>query len=159
MKYAEIEKYFNGTEEDMVALLKDITPIFDMIDDYSQQILQNVMTTISEYEKAKTQLIGCIMTLNPILSSALTAKKNGMLHYYVDLKREIENKAPIADEKGKLIKEKFVDGSTKTESEEHVATYRRVRNIIQGYINSAWAGVNDCESRIIPFKAEYGKTK
>jgi len=159
MKYTTIEKYFTGKEEDMVTLLKDITPIFDIIDDYSQEILHGVMTTIKEYEDAKTKLIGCIMTLNPILSMAITAKKNGMLHYYVAQKREIENKAPIADEKGKLVKEKFVDGATKTESEEYVATFRRVRNIIQGYINASWAGVNDCESRIIPFKAEYGKTK
>jgi len=159
MKYAEIEKYFNGSEEDMVTLLKDITPIFDMVDDYAQQILQNVMTTITEYEKAKTQLIGCIMTLNPILSAAMTEKRNRVLHYSVKQKREIENKVPVADEKGKLIKEKFVVGATEIEAEESVATYRRVRNIIQGYINASWAGVNSCDGMVSSLKAEYSKTK
>ena len=159
MKYTKIEQYFNGKEEDMVTLLKDITPIFDMIDDYSQQILNEVMTTIGEFEEAKTKLIGCIMTLNPILSVAMTYKRNGMLKYFVEQKKEIENKHPIADEKGKLIKEKFVAGATETEAEESVAIYRRIRNIIQGYINASWAGVNDCESRILGSKTEYNKTK
>jgi len=157
MKYTKIEQYFNGNEEDMVALLKDISPIFDMIDDFSQQILQNIMTTITEYQDCRTKLVGCIMTLNPILSAAMTVKRNKMLHYYVEQKREIENKSPVTDEKGKMVKEKFVAGATETEAEESVAIYRRVRNIIQGYLNSAWAGVNDCESRILPNKAEYKK--
>ena len=159
MKYAEIEKYFNGSEEDMVLLLKEITPVFDMISDSSQQIITGGLTTIKECEETKTKLIGCIMTLNPILSAAMTAKRNGMLHYYVKEKREIENKAPVDEGKGKMVKEKFVAGATETEAEESVAIYRRVRNILEGYIKSAWAGVTDCESRIVPFKAEYSKTK
>ena len=82
-----------------------------------------------------------------------------MLHYFVKEKRTIENKPAVANDKGKMEKEKFIAGATETEAEESVATYRRVRNMLEGYIKSAWAGVTDCESRIVPFKAEYGKSK
>ena len=154
MKYDKLMEYFTS-EEKLVVLITDIKPIFDVIDDYTQQILQNVMVTIPEFEKAKSQLVGCVMELNPVLSASMTAKRNGELHFYVAKKREIESRPATIDEKGKSVKEKFVDGATQTESEESVADYRRVRNIVQGYINSAWAGIKDSEDRIINLKVEH----
>lgn len=154
MKYDKVINYF-VVEKGLNDLINDIKPIFDLIDDYTQQILQNVMVTIPEFEKAKSQLVGCVMELNPVLSAAMTAKRNGELHFYVNKKREIENRPATIDDKGKSVKEKFVDGATQTESEESVADYRRVRNIVQGYINSAWAGIKDSEDRIINLKTEH----
>ena len=154
MKYNNLIMYFTSQDK-LEELIKELIPTFDMIDDYGKQILGNIMSISDEFIEARSRLRGALIELNPILSAAMTAKRNGMLHYYVKEKREIENKTPEKDEKGKLVKEKFAAGATETEAEESVAEFRRVRNILQGYINACLTGIKDCEDRLMDLKVEY----
>jgi hypothetical protein len=154
MTFDKIEKYFQ-TKEGLADILVECTPVFDMIDDYSTQLIQNVLSTIDEFKEMRTKLAGAIMFLNPVYSTAITIKKNEEMRFFVEKKREIENKPPTIDEKGKAVKEKFVSGAVEGEASEHVAAYRRVRNILDGYLKAAWAGISDADSRIENLKKEY----
>jgi hypothetical protein len=150
---SQIEVYFKD-EKGLMELLKLCEEKFKVIDSYAQQFEQNLMSTCGEYSTAKEQIAGIKMFLNDIYSEAITWKKNKEQAKYMELKIAIENKPPVDDGKGKLTKEKFSSAPTEIEASVSVATWRRVRNILEGKINSCWDSLKICEQRIIEIKGE-----
>ena len=146
MKFSKIEQYFE-TKEGMVLLLKECESVFDTVDDYSNQFMQGLLSTEIELDAVIDTLAGIISFLNPIYSVAITAKKNREVIQYMAIKRDVEGRAPTVDEKGKQVKEKFTSASAEIEATVFVAGERRIRNVIEGYLNSSWAIKNSAEKR------------
>ena len=158
MLLEQIKTYFE-TEEGLGNLLKLLQEKFTRIDFYQNQLELHAMGAVEQYCEAKEELAGIKMFLNPIYSEAITWKSNKEKKRYMQLKIGIENKPAIQDEKGKLTKEKFSSAPTEVEASEYVANYRRVRNVIEGYINSCWDGIKSCEQRIVELKGENALNK
>ena len=148
MKYDELIKYFQ-TDEEIATLLKKLAgDYFDVIDDYSGQLLQGILTTSDELNKAKTELAAIIANLQPIYSKALSMKKQKEYRYYVVKKQTAESTGG-----------KFTDGSTQIEAKDAVSVYRDIRDVICGYLKSAEALYFDCKDRTENNRKEYNKTE
>jgi len=117
--------YFD-TKEGLIKLLTDFQDIFTLLDEISGQLLQGFYSTSEDYKKILNQATGIYGSLEPLYSLAIATKENAELKYYVEKKRELENKG-----------EKIVAASLDKESSESVAEIRRIRNILEGYVNVA----------------------
>jgi len=141
MNYAKIAEYFASDEkieELLEALKKDY---FDVIDDYTQQIAADIISTIEDLRKAKTALTVIYASLQPIYSKALTLKKQKEYRYFVEHKDE-----------GSAA-------SMTVASKDAVRLYRDVRDIIFGYLKAAESLIYDCKDRIEQSRKEYNTTK
>ena len=137
MQYKEILSYFE-TDEGITKLLEVLTEnFFNPIDDYSAQLIQDVVKSKEELREAKTRLAGMIGMLNVIYSKALSLKKQKEYRYYVQKKEECEKNGT-----------KFVDGATEKESKDYVRNYRDVRDLLFGYIKSAESSLFDCKDNL-----------
>jgi hypothetical protein len=117
--------YFDS-KEGLIKLLTDFQDIFTLLDEISGQLLQGFYSTSEDYRKILDQATGCYGSLETVYSLAIATKENAELRYYVEKKRELENKG-----------EKIVAASLDKESSESVADIRRIRNICEGYVNVA----------------------
>jgi hypothetical protein len=77
------------------------------------------------------------LAINPLLSLAETEKSNREVVHFVENKRATENAGG-----------KFVATAGSTEASAHVATFRRVRNILEGYVESAKMAISTCQSNL-----------
>ena len=87
MNYAYFE-----SDEGLIKLLEDYKEIFALLDDISSQILQGVASTVDDYKNYLNQSTGAYGTLEPLYSLAIAHKENSELRYYVERKRELENR-------------------------------------------------------------------
>ena len=91
MNYKEIESYFVDDSK-LEKLLELLVETFDRINYYSTLFRDRiVMENPREIETALSELTGLYMFLKPIVSIAITEKKNREERYYNQRKIEIEN--------------------------------------------------------------------
>ena len=135
--------YFE-TEEGLTKLLEDYKEVFTLLDDISQQLLQGIITTIDGYKEILNQATGAYGTLEPLYSLSVAHKENEELRYYVEKKRELENKG-----------EKVVAASLEKESSLAVAEFRRVRAILEGYVESCSKGIGTCQTQLKRFELQW----
>jgi len=120
-----MKEYFNS-EEGLNKLLTDNNDIFTLLDDISGQLLQGILSTGDDYVLILNQATGAYGVLEPLYSLSIAHKENAELLHYVEAKRALEAKA-----------EKFTAASLDKEASESVASIRRVRNILEGYVSVA----------------------
>jgi len=89
----------------------------------------------NEISAALTELAGIYMSLAPKAALAETEKANRELKHYHTRKMEVENAG-----------EKFVATAMEKEASGHVASYRRVRNLIQAYLESVEKSIQVAQS-------------
>jgi len=130
-----IEKGFIK-KETLEEVLKVCKLHFAKIDHYTKK-LRLEPDKIGQLENIMVRLAGEQGFLEPILGLAITYKKNQELHYYVERKITIENEG-----------KKFSSAPNERESSEHVAEYRRVRNILQAYVDVCKAGISAIQTRL-----------
>lgn len=130
-----IEQYFKK-ESTLESVLKYCATHFEKIDVYSSH-LRKKPDDIAQLNKIMILAVGQQTFLEPILGLAITYKKNTQEIYY--------NKKRIAIEKEE---KKFTSAPVEKEASAHVADYRRVRNIIQAYVNSCKAMISAIQSRL-----------
>ena len=148
MKYEKLIEYFKD-DESLTNLLGYLAEnYFDVIDDYKEQYLNDIISTPDELIKVKKHLQAIISSLEPIYSKGLSLKKQKEYRYYVEKKEKCEQEGT-----------KFVDGATTTESKDAVRLYRDVRDIIRGYLNAANGLYYDIRDTLDRMKIEYSKTK
>ena len=129
-------EYFES-QEGLIKLLTTYKDIFDMIDDYGQQFIAGVLSTQSGYKEALTKLTGAYITLEPLFSVAVAYKLNEELKFYVEKKREMEANG-----------EKITAAHLDKESSHSVGEIRRVRSILEGYVNACEKGIITCQTQI-----------
>lgn len=136
MKYENIVAYFNE-ENGIENLIKDYKPIFDMIDDIGADFLQNMCTTMPEYKERLNKLTGAYISLEPLYSLAVAHKLNEETSAYVRTKEETEQRG------GKVI-----SAAIEKQASLAVANFRRIRNILEGYVLSCEKGIVTCQTQM-----------
>jgi len=130
-----VEKHF-AKKSTLEEVLKVCQEHFAKIDHYTN-ILRKKPDVIGNLESILIRLTGEQGFLEPILGLAITYKKNQELHYYVERKIAIENEG-----------KKFSSAPNEREASEHVAEYRRVRNLLQAYVDVCKAGISAIQTRL-----------
>lgn len=129
-------KYFETTEG-LAKLLVDYQEMFTLVDEYGQQFIAGVLSTSDDYREALNKLTGAYMCLEPLFSTSEAYKLNQELQFYVEKKRELEAKG-----------EKVVAASLEKEASYSVEGYRRVRNILEGYVLASEKGIITCQTQL-----------
>ena len=135
MNIFKIEKYFDN-EPTLEKLLTELNVIFTRIDYYSNLFRNGILENQKETVKALSELTGIYMYLKPIFLVSVTIKENNELRYYIDKKEQISKES----------EKKFVSAATEREASLSVSNYRRVRNIIEAYLDSTVQGIQSCQS-------------
>jgi hypothetical protein len=149
MQYNKIIDYFSS-EEKMLELLKVLKEeCFDVIDDYTAQIIAGTITTSEEMRKAKSQLVGIFSYLQPIYSKALSLKKQEEYRYFSRTKNDSDKNEKI----------KFSAATTELLAKDYVKIYRDIRDVLCGYLKSAEALIYDFKDGIEQNRNEYQKQK
>jgi len=135
MRVRELEKLFKS-EDTLEEVLDKCKEDFELIDYNANTVLKmNLSSNPEEVKKTLNELSGASMNLRPILAIAKTIKKNKELVKYHNLKTDIVNNG-----------KKFVSASVEREASAYVKSYRRVRNIIEAYVESADKGISSLQS-------------
>lgn len=129
-------EYFD-TKEGLEKLLIEYKDIFDMIDDYGQQLISGILSTGEDYKTCLDKMTGAYTSLEPLYTQAEAKKLNEELQAYVTLKRELENKG-----------EKVVAASLEKESSLAVADFRRIRAILEGYVEACSKCIGTCQTQL-----------
>lgn len=130
--------------EGLLQLLEDYKDIFSMIDDFGQQLIQGIPNTPNDYKEILDKLTGAFIALEPLYTQAEAKKLNEELHAYVSMKRELEAKG-----------EKVVATSLEKESSLAVSEFRRVRAILEGYVEACAKGIGTAQSQLKRLELEY----
>ena len=83
------------------------------------------------------ELTGIYMDLKTIHMISITMKENRELQHYISRKIEIENKG-----------EKFISSPMEKEASNSVANERRVKNILEGFLNSCERSLSSLQSKL-----------
>ena len=139
-----MNKNYFDSQEGLQNLLNDYKEVFEMIEDFGQQLIQGIPNTPDDYKEILDKLTGAFITLEPLYTQAEAKKLNEELQAYVSMKRELENKG-----------EKVVAASLEKESSLAVADFRRVRAILEGYVESCAKAIGTCQTQLKRLELEY----
>ena len=136
MRILELEKKFQS-EETLDAVLEDLKDDIAKVDYWAGVLRSGLVDNPEEANKALGELTGTYMNLRAVLAIAQYEKKNREVRHYGQLRIDIENQG-----------KKFVSASAEKEASAHVAGYRRIRNLILGYKESAEKAVGSLQSML-----------
>lgn len=125
MRILDIEKHFQ-TEETLEKVLEELVDDFSVVDTWAKNLKGRVADNPEEIRNALQDLSGAYSNLRTVLALAESEKKNREVKRYNEIKIETENQG-----------NKFVSASAEKQASADVADYRRIRNIILGYKESA----------------------
>lgn len=128
--------YFDNIDG-LEKLLKDYSEIFEMIDDFGQQLIAGIPNTPDDYKEILDKLTGAYISLEPLYTQAEAKKLNEELQAYVDKKRELEEKG-----------DKIVSATLDREASLAVADYRRIRAVLEGYVEACGKGISTCQTQL-----------
>ena len=124
MRIIEIEELFKK-DSTLDQVLDKCQEDFDRIDYWSQVRKNNLTDNSAEIGKALNELSGCYSNLRTVLGIAETEKKNRHIRFKESLRIEIEKEGG-----------KYVDSKAEVQASANVVQFRRVRNIINAYVES-----------------------
>jgi len=110
---------------------------FQQVDTIAGLFAAGAIDTPSECRRVMNECTAIYLALNPLLSLAETEKSNREVVHFVEAKRNMENSGG-----------KFVATSASTEASAYVHVYRRVRNILEGYVDSVKMAISTCQSTL-----------
>jgi len=139
MKYEEIKAYFEDKEIGLVNLLKNTEEVRDAIEDYTQQLMSNIITTTEDYREALNKLDGYY---------GYVATIAGIAEVYADSQEanEILNaKKPTADGS-----KPPTDEVAKSIARVNSAEYQRIANLFDRYSRI-------CEKRMMTIQSQLNR--
>jgi hypothetical protein len=136
-------EYFTDTVG-LEKLLNDYKDTFDMIDDEGQQLISGIKNTPEDYATCLDKLTGAFISLEPLYTMAVAYKENEETREWVTLKRELEAKG-----------EKVVAASLDREASALVSVQRRVRGILEGYVEACAKGIGTCQTQLKRFEFQW----
>jgi hypothetical protein len=125
-------------------LLVDYKDTFEMVDDYGQQLISGILNTPEDYAKCLDSLTGAYISLEPLYTMAIAYKENEEIKAYVSMKKELEDKG-----------EKVVAASLDKEASASVEIQRRIRNILEGYVEACAKGIGTCQTQLKRFELQW----
>jgi hypothetical protein len=143
VRILEIEVLFQNAET-LDKILEECKDDFEVIDNNSNNVLKSrVANNPEEAKGALVEITGAYCNLTTILSIAESEKTNREEREYNRLRIEIENAG-----------NKFVSAQADKQASAFVGPYRRIRNLIEGYVNAAEKQISTLQSVL---KYEGGK--
>ena len=125
-------------------LLVDYKDIFELVDDYGQQLISGILSNPDDYALCLDKLTGAYISLEPLYTMAVAYKENEEIKAYVSMKRELEAKG-----------EKVVAASLDKEASASVEIQRRIRNILEGYVEACAKGIGTCQTQLKRFEFQW----
>ena len=108
---------------------------FVRVDEYAEMAKSSVFNNAESIKKALIELSGVFANLKTASAVIETVKKNKELRKYHELK--------MSCEKGDT---KFVSTSAEKDASYHVSLERRVRNVVNGYVDAAEKSITALQS-------------
>jgi len=142
MRIKELEALFQD-ESKLDLVLEEVKGELAKVDEWSEMMRDNQTANPEMAKQALSELTGVFMRLNTALSVAMTEKKNREVRAYNRIKQEAENAGV-----------KFVSASTEKQASAEVADYRRIRNYIQGYVDSCKSAMSGIQSLLRQIQEE-----
>jgi hypothetical protein len=139
MRYEEIRGYFDRGVEGLTDLLKDTADVRDAIEDYTQQLMQNIITTADDYKEALNKFDGYYGFVSLIA---------GIAEVYADTQESIEilnAKKPTADGS-----KPPTDEVAKSMARVNSAEYQRIANLFDKYARI-------CEKRMMTVQSQLNR--
>jgi len=124
MRILELESKFKS-EETLSEVLEELKEDFEKVDYWSGVRKMNLTENSEEINKALNELSGVYSNLRTALGIAETEKRNREARHKESIRADTENAG-----------NKYVDSKAQTQSSAYVAEYRRVRNIIEAYVEA-----------------------
>ncbi len=125
MRIIELENLFKK-EETLNKVLEELKKDFEQVDYWSGVRKNNLTDNSEEINKALNDLSGTYSNLRTALGIAESEKRNREVRHKESIRADTENAG-----------NKYVDSKAQTQASAHVAEYRRIRNIILAYTESA----------------------
>jgi len=147
MRILELEKLFTQ-ETTLDKVLEECKSEIEKVDYWANVMKQGLTDNPEETKKAINELTGCYMLLKSVLAIAESEKSNREVRYYDKTRIELENAG-----------EKFTSASVEKQASAHVANYRRVRNVIEAYVDASEKGISSMQSLIKMMTEEYKMDK
>jgi len=147
MRILEIEKLF-AKEETLDKVIESCQSEINQVDYWANCMKQNLTDNPEETKKALNDLTGCYMLLKSVLAIAESEKSNREVRYYDKTRIEIEN-----------VGGKFTSASVEKQASAYVANYRRIRNILEAYVNASEKAISSLQSLIKMMTEEYKMDK
>ena len=132
MNFFEFQKFLAEGEYDII--LGQLSEVFSEID-YIAGELNSGEVSLDQYKDYLSRLTGIYMYLSPLVAEAVSMKKNRELREYHEIKIQQENEG-----------KKFVSAPAEKEASMKVADLRRIRNILQAYLDACRVGIVTCQS-------------
>lgn len=110
---------------------------FDKVEEIAGSFATGMVDNPIKCRQVLNESTSLYLLLNPLLALAITEKDNKEMLHYVEEKRRIENSGG-----------KFVATSQSNESSAYVSTYRRIRNVLEGYVESIKVSISTCQSNL-----------
>ena len=148
MRILEIESAFQD-EKTLGKVLELIKEDIELVDYYARDILKTKLANNPEEAKsAVLVLAGVFSNLTTVLSVAMTEKKNREIREYNRIRIEAEN-----------VEKKITSAIIEQQASVFVADYRRIRNIIEGYVNGCEKQISALQSTLKNEKRTYNATQ
>ena len=147
MRILNIEVLFEK-EETLDKILDELKEDFEKVDYYANIMKTNITNNPEEVKKALTELTGVFSNLRTVLGIAETEKKNREIKHYSKLRIDTENEG-----------KKFISATGDKLASLAVAPYRRIRNIILAYKESAEKAITSLQSILRYMAVEYNQTQ
>lgn len=135
MKYEEIKKYFE--DNNLIGLLTDTADVRDAIEEYTDQLMSNVITTVDEYKEALNKLDGYYGFVLTIAGVAEVAAKSKEANELLNAKNEALSKGEKAP----------TDKMAEAISDVNSAEYKRIANLFKNYAQI-------CEKRMMTVQSQ-----
>jgi hypothetical protein len=126
-----------SNESTVLDVITNCQGYFDKVEEIGGLFANGVVDTPIECRKVLADATAIYLALNPILSLAETEKANREVIFFSKLKMDTENAGG-----------KFVATNGDREASVHVANYRKVRNILEGYVESVKVIISTCQSSL-----------
>jgi hypothetical protein len=149
MRILELEKLFQS-EDTLDKVFDELSEDMQLIDNWAIARKENLTDNIGEIDKALNQLSGAYSNLRTALGIADTEKDNRQVRFKEGIR--------IAIEANVDSKEKYVDTKAETQASAHVAPYRRVLNLINGYVEACDKQINTLQTIKRTFEKDYKNT-
>ncbi len=143
MRILELEQKFQN-EDTLNEVLEDLKDDFEQIDYWSGVRKQNITDNPKEVDKALNELSGCLSNLRTALGIAESEKKNREVRHKNQIRIDTENEG-----------KKYTDTKATTQASAFIASYRRVRNIIQAYYEAAQTHISTLQSILKDLNKDY----
>ena len=144
MRIRELEKLFQD-DKTVDLVLEDLVEDMKIVDKWLDYSLADFNDNTSEITKALNELSIAFGNLRIVLGVAETEYRNRDVRYWNELKIKAEAEG-----------QKFTDSKAKQEASLHVAEYRRIRNIVQAYKESADKRIVTLQSILKDINKDYG---